>query len=762
MLGDRIVRYDGVGHVTGTTRFIDDIRIPGMLHVKAIQSPHSHARILRMSVAKAQEFPGVVLVLTSGDIPKNRYGIAGDHHVMADEYVRYVGQLVAAVVAVDETTAEKAAGLIEIEYEPLEAVLDPLEAMKPGAVQIREHGNIYRFGKSDKRVVRMGNVEEGFKSADFIFEDTFSTPVQAHGFLETHVGVATFDESSRLLVYTTGQSIHWIHPLLADVLQMPKEQIRVVGGVVGGGFGGKSDLSVEPVIAVAALKTGKPVKWRWTLQEELTLPTVRGAYQFYYKTGVKKDGTITARYVRAIHDIGAFCYRGTRVLDRQGTVAGGPYRLPHYWYDGYGVHTNKIPAAALRGFGVAPVMLAVEAHTDRIAREMGMDPLEFRWKNLLADGDIGYRGSRLEKTSARECLEQVERYYRREWKESFGAHIRRGRGVAVGVMPIGLTAGVPPVAVQSHVTADGRVVIAVNTTDLGQGARTVFTQIASEVLEIPENGISVTMADSALYPNCAGSGAQQVTYVTGNALKTALEKIRHLCIDVAAKHWSVAEDQVVFSQGRASLKSGRASLGIAELAAIAMTQEKVLSAAGVYKTETVLPDEETGLGRPYEEYGYGAAYAEVSVDTETGQVSVDRLVSAVDAGRAINPMLVEGQIEGGAAMNLGYALMEDLYPAYPKDKYLASGFHEYLVPTSQDVPHIESIIVEKKSLKGPFGAKGIGETTASAIAPAVANAVANALGMMTHRLPLTSERVLTLLKRRPSVEEGKEHDKRTG
>ncbi|MBW1712655.1 MAG: xanthine dehydrogenase family protein molybdopterin-binding subunit, partial [Deltaproteobacteria bacterium] len=342
MLGDSIARYDGERHVTGTTVFIDDVRYPGMLHVRPLVSPHANARILAIRLDKAQALPGVRLILTSRDIPNNRFGGAGDHHLFADGFVRYVGQLIAAVVAEDKATAEKAAGLIEVDYEILPAVFDCLEAMAEGAPQVREHGNVFKLSQTGQRKIRIGDVEAGFAQADYIFEDHFVSQVQAHAFLETHVGVAAFDERARLIVHTTGQSIHWIRSPLAHILQIPEDKIRVVGGIVGGGFGGKSDISVEPVVALAALKTGRPVKWRWTFKEELRLPTVRGGFHLSYKTGVKKDGTITARSVKSIQDIGAFCYRGNRSLDRQGTVAGGPYRLPNYWFDGWAVHTNKV------------------------------------------------------------------------------------------------------------------------------------------------------------------------------------------------------------------------------------------------------------------------------------------------------------------------------------------------------------------------------------------------------------------------------------
>ena len=674
MLGESIPRYDGERHVTGTTVYVDDIRYPGMLHVRPLVSPHANARILAMRLDKAAALPGVRLILTGRDIPKNRFGGAGDHHLFADGFVRYEGQLVAAVAAEDPAAAEEAAGLIEVDYEVLPAVFDCLEAMTEGAPRIREHGNVFKLSETGQRKIRIGDVAAGFADADFIFEDHFVTPVQAHAFLETHVGVAAFDERARLLVHSTGQSIHWIRSSLAEVLQMPPEKIRVVGGIVGGGFGGKSDVSVEPVIALAALKTGRPVKWRWTYREELRLPTVRGGFQLYYKTGVKKDGTITARSVKSIQDIGAFCYRGSRSLDRQGTVAGGPYRLPNYRFDGWAVHTNKVPAAALRGFAVPMVSFACEVHMDRIAAAIGLDPLTFRHKNALRPGDPGFRGQPAdEAVSVVECLEAVEPSFRADPPLRRPSPRRRqGRGLALGVMPIGLTAGTPPVAVNAYLAPDGLLSLAVSSSDLGQGARTVFTQLAAEVLGIGESLISVSLADSSQYPNCAGSGASQVTYLTGNAIVRAAEKIRQAALETAAEAWGCEAAALVYRQGSVRTADSAKSLSLAEIAAEAARQGRGLTATGVYKAETWLPDEENGLGRPYEEFNYAACWAQVEVDLETGRVTVQRIVSAVDVGRAINPMAVEGQIEGGAVMNLGYALTEDLYPPSAGGRQAAS------------------------------------------------------------------------------------------
>jgi CO/xanthine dehydrogenase Mo-binding subunit len=389
-----------------------------------------------------------------------------------------------------------------------------------------------------------------------------------------------------------------------------------------------------------------------------------------------------------------------------------------------------------------------------IARSIGMDPVEFRQINALGDGDTGFRGSVLERTGARECLAAIESAYHEKKDDSAEEHLKRGFGVALTVMPIGLTAGVPPVSVNVYITPEGTLVLSVNITDLGQGSRTALTQIASQVLGISENRISVTRADSSLNPRGAGPGASQETYITGNAVKRAVEKIQRMCLEVAASHFKGRIEDLEMKEGRVYLITNRgSSITLSELSAIAAEQGKVLMATGTYKTETRLPDEKTGLGKPYEEYGYAAAFTQVAVDTETGQVKVERLVSVTDAGRSINPMAVEGQIEGGAAMNLGYALMEELYPGYPSDKYLTSGLHEYLIPTSCDIPPVESIIVEKASVKGPYGAKGLGEVTATAIAPAIANAIRDAVGVAPTQLPITSEKLVSLLKQIEPPEE---------
>ncbi|MBW1711904.1 MAG: molybdopterin-dependent oxidoreductase, partial [Deltaproteobacteria bacterium] len=386
----------------------------------------------------------------------------------------------------------------------------------------------------------------------------------------------------------------------------------------------------------------------------------------------------------------------------------------------------------------------------RIASQLKLDLLAFRLKNALRENDIGFRGQPVDNgVSVVECLEAIEPSFRSDPPVRRPAdNLRRGRGLALGVMPIGLTAGTPPVTVNAYLGVDGLLTLAVNTSDLGQGARTVFTQLAAEILGISESNVSATLADSSLYPDCAGSGASQVTYFTGNAIVRALEKMKQSALEVAAELWGADPAELTFQDGRVHAADSSQSLSLSEIAVEAARQGRGMTTSGVYQAQTWLPDEETGLGRPYDEYGYAASWAEVEVDIETGQVTVKRLVSAVDAGRAINPRAVEGQIEGGAAMNMGYALTEDLYPPFQGGQHAASGLHEYLIPTAMDVPPVQSIIVEKASRNGPLGAKGLGEITATMIAPAIANAVAAATGVFPDRLPITSERLLALLKDR--------------
>ncbi len=403
-VGQRALRYDGLQHVTGRTMFVDDLAFPGMLYSKALKSPHPNARILNIDASRAEKLAGVAAVATHRDVPNNRYGAIPDQPVFADDYVRYIGQPIAAVAAADEDTALEAVDLIKVDYEVLPPVFDPLEAMKPEAPVIHEGGNIAYFGDSPCRRIRLGDVEKGFAESDVIVEGTYTTPSVEHAQLEPHVGIAVPDATGRLTIYTVSQCIYFHAGQLSGILKLPLSRIRMVGGTVGGGFGAKNDLATDHVVAILALKCGKPVKWRWTREEEFLISSNRNPWYMEYKDGVKKNGKIVARKIRTIQDTGAYNLWGSMCMDKHCFMNRGPYNIANLWVDGYVVYTNKQPTGAMRGFGVTQPTFAWELQMDKIAEALGMDKLEIRLINALHDGDVNAAGQKLEAVAVEETL----------------------------------------------------------------------------------------------------------------------------------------------------------------------------------------------------------------------------------------------------------------------------------------------------------------------------------------------------------------------
>lgn len=753
MLGERRTKYEGAAAVTGRLRFVDDIQLPGMLTMKGLHSKAAHARIRGIDPRAALALPGVECILTWKDVCQNRWGYCGESYVLAEDYVQYVGQTILVVAAVDEETALDALELIQVDLEPLPAVFDPYEAMAEGApLATDKPSNWFKFfGTDDTRKIRRGDIDEAFRQSKWVFEDEFISQFQAHGFIETHVAVSTFDEAGRLLVYSNAQGIDWVHTTLAQTLGLPQEQIRVRGGAVGGGFGGKADAGPEILAALATLKTGKPCKWRWSMEEELHLPVARGGFNLICKTGVSADGHILGKYIRTNQDCGAYCYRGNKAIDRHANAALGPYNIPCYWFDGRVVHTNKVPAAALRGFAVPPGSLASEVSMDRVAHLIGMDPLEFRLKNALRDGDANANGQKVYGTGITACLEAL----RPAWAETFerrpGPKLSRGRGIGTALMPIGLTGGSGGNAAAIKILNNGQVAICMGLTEVGQGIKTIFPQLVAEILRVPEESVVVTDADTAVVPAAASPGASQATYVNGNALLPALRQLREMLIRYGAERLGAPEDQVLLDKGLISLKEGTESVSYGALAQWLARRNITLMASSSFATKYEKLDE-NGIGFPYEEYAHAACLCQVLIDEETGQLTVERIVSAVDCGRAYNPMLVEGQIEGGAIMNMGMAIMENLYPGYPERHHMVTNFNEYAMPTTMDSPDVESIVIEVASPTGPLGAKGPSEISAAMIAPAIANAVGDAIGVYPTKTPVTSEDIYWMLREKQADE----------
>lgn len=753
MLGERRKKYEGAAAVTGRLQYVDDIMLPGMLTMKGLHSKVAHARIRSIDMEAALALPGVECILTWKDLAKNRWGYAGESYVLAEEYVQYVGQTILVVAAADEETALDALELIKVDLEPLPAVFDPYIAMSEGApLATDKPSNWFKFfGTDDVRKIRRGNIDEAFAKSKWVYEDEFISQFQAHGYIETHVAVSTFDEVGRLMVYSNAQGIDWVHSTLALTLGLPMEQIRVRGGIVGGGFGGKADAGPEILAGLATLRTGKPCKWRWSMYEELHLPVMRGGFNLICKTGVSEDGHILGKHIRTNQDCGAYCYRGNKAIDRHANAAIGPYNIPCYWFDGRVVHTNKTPAAALRGFAVPPGSLASEVSMDRVAHLIGMDPLEFRLLNALRDGDENANGQRVYGTGIRACLEALRPAWGEEIDRHPGEHLFRGRGIGTALMPIGLTGGSGGDAGSVKLMTNGLVVVSIGLTELGQGQRTVFPQLVAEILRIPEEKVAIADADTSTVPAAASPGASQATYVNGNVLLPALREIRGMLIRYGAEHFEVPESRIVLDNGFVCVEGEDRKIDYGALAKRLAARGITLMASSSYATKYVKLDKD-GIGFPYEEYAHAACMCQVLIDEETGQMTVERIVSAVDCGHAYNPMMVEGQIEGGAIMNMGMATMENVYPGYPERHHMITNFNDYAMPTTMDSPDVESIVIEVPSVTGPLGAKGPSEIAAAMIAPAIANAVGNAIGIYPTKTPITSEDIYWLLQKKKQEE----------
>jgi CO/xanthine dehydrogenase Mo-binding subunit len=723
IIGKSLPRVDARGKVTGETPYSGDLSMPGMLHMKLLFAGRPHARIKQINTSKAEAAPGVVAVYTAKDVPVNEYGLQwqdqpvlcgpGSSKAGAD-VVRFIGDQVAVVVARSEAEAAAAVKLIEVEYEDLPVVTDPLEAMKPDAPRVHEE-----IGDSNICVhykVRKGNVEEGFAKADVIVESEYRTPIQEHAYLQPEAGLAYIDEEGRITIACGGQWTHEDQHQVAHALNLPNESIRVVYPAVGGAFGGREDMSVQIVLALAAWKLHKPVKIVWSRQESIIGHAKRHAAVLRAKWGATKDGKLTAIENEIIGDGGAYMYTTNKVLGNSTITSTGPYFVPNVKTDVYGVYTNNIPSAAFRGFGAPQALFMAETQMNKLAEKLGMDPVEFRLKNALRDGDaMGVGTPSPSPVTVAKCIEAAaERFGWRsgKWKVEGGApHLKRGRGFAAGFKNIGFSFGYQEncwAKIEIHGNAEmDHVILHHAAAEVGQGAHTVMVQMAAEAVGVPFEKVKLIASDSATMGNSGSVSASRMTFMAGNAIRGAAE--------VALNKWKAEE---------------RPAIGEFRYLAPKTTQF----------------EPETGYSTPNFAYTWVAQAIEVEVDTETGHVRVVRVVSADDVGKPINPALVEGQVEGAVVQAQGYAILEDFKT---KDGYvLTDQLSTYLIPTIWDIPEkVETVFVEVPDPNGPWGARGVGELPYLPVAPAIAAALHDATGVWIDEFPFTPERVLRVLGR---------------
>ncbi|HLA06072.1 MAG TPA: xanthine dehydrogenase family protein molybdopterin-binding subunit [Anaerolineales bacterium] len=719
-IGKSLPRVDARGKVTGDTPYSGDLSMKGMLHMKVLFAMRPHARVKWIKTGKAEAASGVVAVYTAKDIPVNEYGLQwqdqpvlcgpGSNKVGAD-VVRFVGDQVAVVVADTEAEAASAVNLIEVEYEDLPLVVDPVEAMRPGAPRVHE-----QIGDSNICVhykIRKGDVEDGFAKADVIVESEYHTPVQEHAFLQPEAGLAYLDETGRITIACGGQWTHEDQHQVAHALGMPNESIRVVYPAVGGAFGGREDMSVQIVLALAAWKLQTPVKIVWTRQESILGHGKRHSVVLRAKWGATRDGKLIAIENEIIADGGAYMYTSNKVLGNSTITSTGPYFIPNIKTDVYGVYTNNVPGAAFRGFGAPQALFMAEMQMDKLAEKLGMDPVEFRLRNALRDGDaMGVGTPSPSPVSVVQCIEAARDRF--AWnsekkKETSATHLKRGRGFAAGFKNIGFSFGYAEncwAKIELHGRSEiERVVLHHAAAEVGQGTHTVMMQMAAEAVGVPFDKVTILVSDSATMGNSGSVSASRMTFMAGNAIRGAA--------GVALNKWKAEE---------------RPANGEFKYLAPRTTQF----------------DPETGHSTPNFAYAFVAQAAEVEVDVETGHVRVVRVVSADDLGKPINPSLVEGQIEGAVVQAQGYAILEDYKT---KDGLvLTDQLSTYLIPTIWDIPEkVESVILEVPDPNGPWGARGVGELPFLPVAPAIAAAIHDAIGVWIDEFPFTPERVLRAL-----------------
>jgi CO/xanthine dehydrogenase Mo-binding subunit len=747
VVGTSVIGHDVQEKVQGALAYADDWRMPGMLHGRIVRSQVPSARIVSIDASEALALRGVRAVLTAADVPANevREEASGlglepvSQPVLAADRVRYVGEPVAVVAAEEPEIAERAAELVAVEYEDLPGVFDPIEALAPGAPAVHEQGNrlvSWRFA--------IGDVEGALADATRIVEGTYRTHHVDHAYLEPEAGVGWLDPNGVLTLRVSTQVIEHVREV-ARILRLPTSRVRVIGAYMGGGFGGKEDMTVEPYLALLVWRTRRPVRMVWSRQESLLARPKRHPFVMTYRTGVAGDGTILAQDVRIVGDAGAYPLLSPRVLFAGGVTACGPYRVPNARVEAVAAFTNNVPTSAFRGFGAMQVVFGYESHLDRIAAELGLSAREVRERNFLDRGDLLVTAEEVEThVGVGECLARATEALGPAG-ESARPTAKRGIGVACNLQPYGRSRYIDDRAsCWVGIERDGSLTVRSGVTDLGGGQAASLGQIVAEVLGADPDRVSVHIGDTALTPLAGGTFATRQLYMSGNAALKAARELREKLAPFAAELLGIDPDRVDFVEGRARDEGGPDRwISLAELARVAEDRGVMPEHLSTFVAEGGEFDPATGRGTTFPDYTYGCHACEVEVDTETGVVRVLRYVAAHDVGRAINPMRVEGQIQGGAVQGIGYALTEHVVI---QDGVPASSlFADYLIPTSMDVPDVVPIVLESGEGKGPFGARGIGEPPIAPAAAAIANAVADAVGVRITELPITPERVLAAL-----------------
>ncbi|WP_028921986.1 xanthine dehydrogenase family protein molybdopterin-binding subunit [Pseudonocardia acaciae] len=745
VVGLPLAHHDFVDKVKGTQLYAADWKLPGMLYGRVVRSVVPSARIRSVDTAEARALPGVIAVLTAADVPSNRIierasgglgELAVEMPVLAGDRVRFTGEPVALVAAVSQQIADEAAELVEVDYEELPGVFDPESALATDAPRVHDEGNVLVEWN-----IRRGDAEQALAEADLVVTGEYRSQHAEHAYLEPEAGVAWLDNGVLTIRVSTQVIEH--AATISGILELPANKVRVISSYMGGGFGGKEDMTVEPYLALLVWHTKRPVRMIWDRQESMLASTKRHPFVMRYRTGVRSDGTIVAQDVDIVGDAGAYPYLSARVLFAGAALSCGPYRTPNASLRSRAVFTNNVPTSAFRGFGAMQVVLGYESQMDRVAAALGLPPAEVRRRNFLAKGDTIPTGESLDTAVASE--ETLRRALDRlgDPPAPSGPTKRVGRGFACNMQPYGRTIWFRDRAsAWLSLQADGTLLIRSGITDLGAGQAASLCQIASEVLGVPLEEISVYIGDTALTPPAGGTYATRQLYMSGNAVLHAARQLRERLAPVAAAMLGCPADELSFTDGLVRGGPAGTGLRLAELVAGCERREVDTSVLAVWRAEQGAFDPVRGQGDSFPDYTYGTHATDVEVDIETGEVTVLRYVASHDVGRCINPMRVAGQIQGGAMQGLGYALMEDV--VFEEGNAASTLFAHYFIPTAMDMPDVEVEIVESGEGKGPLNARGIGEPPIANTAAAVANAITAALGRRPTQLPMTPERVLEL------------------
>jgi len=749
VIGTTVIRPDAVDKVTGSAIYTDDLQFEGMLYARVRRAGVPHAFLRKLNVSKAREQPGVVAVLTAEDIPgQHNHGLVIPDWptlVGLGERIRYEGDAVAILAAKTQEIADAAVALIEVEFEPLPIVSDPVQALHEDVPRLHPNGNLLKHIK-----VRKGEIEKGFADADIVLEHTFHTPIMDHLFMEPECSVAVPTADGRMLIHVGSQIPYSDRQQVADALGWSEERVHVAGTLMGGGFGGKEDITGQIHAALLANATGRPVKLLFDRRESMLVHTKRHATRIYVKLGAKKDGRLTAVQTELYGDTGAYASLGEKVMTRATTHSAGPYDIPHTRADCYAMFTNNPPAGAYRGFGVVQSTFAIESMLDMLAKELDLDPIKLRRINALRAGGMTNTGQVLhDSVGLVECIDQVQAsLYKLAGPDPFkpilveteaGPRVTAW-GFAVAFKNTGLGGGVPDKSgAEVQLYPDGMLEVRSSAAELGQGLVTVLRMIVAEEFGIAPEKVRVLVMDTDLTPDGGPTTASRQTYVTGNAVRYSAITLRQAVIGFLSERYELPPENIRLTE--CGIQVGETLVNWGDVSSMMIAADQKPVASYEYSAPETRP---LGMGGDMHfAFSFAAQAAKVEINSATGDVRVLQVISANDVGRAINPLGLKGQVEGGIIMGLGHALMEEF--VVREGHIVTDRLSRYPVPGIKDTPEIVSIIVEAPTAEGPYGAKGVGEIVSIPTTPAITNAIYNAIGLRVDHLPVRKADILSFL-----------------